>query len=349
MSAVEAGRFAELIRRIFERQGMSVAVEPYGGIADLLITSPTKQEALVEVKYFRSNTLPGSSLQNAVVQLQNALLKTKPNVGILATNVPISEYSTGRVDVPDNVRLYDLSVIRSLVEGDPSLNDELDDILRLSSNPEAAERKIEASLELTEDFHKLWTYAPEVIVSSDVPAPVEIGSDLRDRIGKIDKGKGGAKDFEKLCTEALKYVFEVDLVQWKREKQTDTGIHRFDLIARSISDEDFWLSLARDFRSRYIVFEFKNYSDPISQKEIYTTEKYLYPAAMRGTAIIVARNGANDNALTVARGALRESGKLILVLDEGDLFELLEARDLGSDTSLLLLDKLDEMLMTIER
>ena len=35
---------------------------------------------------------------------------------------------------------------------------------------------------------------------------------------------------------------------------------------------------------------------------------------MRGTAFIVSRKGANENALKAARGALRESGKLIICL-----------------------------------
>jgi hypothetical protein len=45
---------------------------------------------------------------------------------------------------------------------------------------------------------------------------------------------------------------------------------------------------------------------------------------MRGTAFIVSRKGANDNALKAARGALRESGKLIICLSLDDKFDMLE-------------------------
>jgi len=45
---------------------------------------------------------------------------------------------------------------------------------------------------------------------------------------------------------------------------------------------------------------------------------------MRGTAFIVSRKGANENALTAARGALRESGKLIICLSLDDIFDMLE-------------------------
>jgi hypothetical protein len=45
---------------------------------------------------------------------------------------------------------------------------------------------------------------------------------------------------------------------------------------------------------------------------------------MRGTAFIVSRKGANENPLKAARGALRESGKLIICLSLDDIFDMLE-------------------------
>ena len=45
-----------------------------------------------------------------------------------------------------------------------------------------------------------------------------------------------------------------------------------------------------------MIFEFKNYSDKITQKEVYTTEKYLYSKALRSVGIVVVANGYDDNA-----------------------------------------------------
>lgn len=58
-------------------------------------------------------------------------------------------------------------------------------------------------------------------------------------------------------------------------------LHRLDLIARISSNDEFWNSLIQNFRARYVIFEFKNYADLIGQREIYSTEKYLFPTAMR--------------------------------------------------------------------
>ncbi|GIQ76211.1 hypothetical protein BraRD5C2_46550 [Bradyrhizobium sp. RD5-C2] len=103
------------------------------------------------------------------------------------------------------------------------------------------------------------------------------------------------------------------------------------------------------FQSQYVVFECKNYSSFIRQAEIYSTEKYLYQRALRGFAVIISPKGPHKSALMAARGALREHGKLILSLSVEDICQLLQLKDAEQDYNGLLFDKIDEMLMKIER
>ena len=109
------------------------------------------------------------------------------------------------------------------------------------------------------------------------------------------------------------------------------------------------MSLAHDFRTRYIIFEFKNYSKPITQNEIYSTEKYLFTTALRSVAFVIARAGADAGAYRAASGALREAGKLILLLSLQDLCEMLHVSDRAQDPEILLYQKLDELLTTMLR
>lgn len=104
------------------------------------------------------------------------------------------------------------------------------------------------------------------------------------------------------------------------------------------------------FNTKYIVFEFKNYENKISQNEIYTTEKYLYDTALRKVAIIISRKGANDNALIAAKGCLRENGKLIICWSDNDLIRLMEIKDKGEKTvAEQLSNDLDELLIKLEK
>jgi len=176
-----------------------------------------------------------------------------------------------------------------------------------------------------------------------------IGQKLILELNEIPIGQPGWADFEDKCNEILKYLFPEDLSVWNTQQISDDDLSRFDLICRISSKDDFWKTLIHSFNSRYILFEFKNYKDPLPQGQIYTTERYLFPKALRGTCILIARNGATEQALNAAKGALRESGKLILLLDKEDLEKMLLKRDGGDSPSDYLSDKIDEFLMSLSR
>lgn len=104
--------------------------------------------------------------------------------------------------------------------------------------------------------------------------------------------------YESLCVDVLKYLFDDELALWKVQERTYDNLYRFDLICR-IKDgsvSGFWKTIEQFFNSKYVVFEFKNYREQITQREIYTTEKYLYLKALRGVAIIISCHGTDNNA-----------------------------------------------------
>ena len=71
---------------------------------------------------------------------------------------------------------------------------------------------------------------------------------------------------------------------------------------------------------------------------------YHLDSALRSVAIIVARNGYDSGARRAIQGALREAGKLIIVLDLEDVLRLLRAKDSGLEPSDLLVEYFDGLL-----
>lgn len=164
-------------------------------------------------------------------------------------------------------------------------------------------------------------------------------------------GHPSFRTYEILCRKLLENIFAEDLALWKEQKQSNNDLYRFDLLCRIKDDNQktFWSILERYFRSKYVIFEFKNHANPISQNEIYTTEKYLYAKALRAVGIMIAANGYSENARWAAKGCLRENGKLILLLDTQDLIEMNKLRAQHEDPSNYLLDKLDNLLLELEK
>lgn len=103
------------------------------------------------------------------------------------------------------------------------------------------------------------------------------------------------------------------------------------------------------FKTWYVIFEFKNHTRYITQGEVYSTEKYLFVPAMRSVAFVISRKGTDKNAKAVMRGALRETGKLILSLSLDEVCTMLKMKDAGDEPNTLLFKRLDEMLMKLER
>lgn len=160
------------------------------------------------------------------------------------------------------------------------------------------------------------------------------------------------KKYEELCVSILKYILGEYLTLWEQQKTTEENLYRFDMCCKIKNGvtQDFFDTICKYFSTKYIVFEFKNYEKPITQREIYTTEKYLYEKALRKVAIIISRKGADKHAKMAARGSLRESGKLIICLSDEDLKAMLQIKKEGERTTGEYLENiLDDMLMRLEK
>ncbi len=342
-----AQEFQDLIQRLLTAHGLHVLpLAP--GSADFVVESTSGQKAAVEVKLYRSQTATESALRKAALQLGAARERLGTSRAILVTNVQVNPALKPSFEKELAVNIYDYDVLFFLAAEQPFLREKLTSILQEAYAFRTGPLPIPRPDGLPPDlgFDQPIAEPPP----STPQAEVRRGEAIWNDILAVSFGRSDALRFAQRCTAALQYAFEDDLTSWKEESSTDaSGLHRFDLIARISSNDEFWNSLIQDFRTRYVIFEFKNYEDTIRQTQIYTTEKYLYPSAMRATAIIVSREGAHENALAAARGALRESGKLILNVSLEQLHEMLRCKDSGDLATEVLMDQLESMLIKLER
>lgn len=176
-------------------------------------------------------------------------------------------------------------------------------------------------------------------------------NDYINKIQQCSTGNECSVAYEKICVDVLSYLFSNELTLWKQQLKSNNMLFRFDLICRIKSgiNSDFWSIIERHYNTCYIIFEFKNYTDEVTQKEIYTTSRYLYAKSLRNVGIMIAPKGYDAHAEWAARGCLREDGKLLLLLTNDDLIEMIKLRENGGDPAGLLLDKLDNMLLILEK
>jgi hypothetical protein len=132
-----------------------------------------------------------------------------------------------------------------------------------------------------------------------------------------------ANEYEQLCQQVFTYVFDPYLYDFRRQVGTSDGANRYDFICRINSGNEFWDTLKRDFKTRAVLFECKNYNDKITVDQVYSTERDLFNSALRTVCFLISRLGPDEGCIRAAQGAMREAGKLVLLLSNGDLVELI--------------------------
>ncbi|WP_294093342.1 hypothetical protein [uncultured Cetobacterium sp.] len=233
----------------------------------------------------------------------------------------------------NDIRVFTIRDILLFLEenNDEELKIEVLSLLEFSVNDKYETKDIISNLKINEKNPKLKNYTK--------------------LLESIEPGREEFLKYEQTCIEILKHLFFEDLALWKYQEKTNEDLYRYDMICKikSNTNKEFWNIIEDYFKTKYIIFEFKNYSEKISQKEIIITEKYLYKQALRGVAIIISRKGLNENAEKVKRGILRESGKLIIDLNDEDLKKMIKISEEGGLATDYLSEKLDELLIKLDK
>lgn len=168
--------------------------------------------------------------------------------------------------------------------------------------------------------------AEDEAVPADLPT-IPRGEELIEALADVPPGKGGAKAYEQICQSIINYLFGDHLLEPVSQSRLEDDLSILDVVYRVSPKHLFWSTLTRDFRARVIVFECKNYTDPIGPMQVFTTERYMSVAALRPICFILSRQAPHIHAELAAAGALRESGKLMICLSDTNLIDMLRLRD----------------------
>ncbi len=172
---------------------------------------------------------------------------------------------------------------------------------------------------------------------------------FQNKLDECQKGRNSARTYEIICTEIVNYLFHTEFTQISEQHRTGDDMFCMDLLCGLKGTTEFWKFLMRFYNTKFIVFEYKNYSDYISQNLIYTTEKYLFSMSLRNVAFIISRLGFSPNAKKAALGCLKEHGKLIISLNDEDLLKMIAIKVNGEEPSDYLLYKVENLLMSVDK
>lgn len=299
---------------------------------DVVVIKDNRALVVAEVKAYRPTSPPQLDMvRRALDQTKNLKYRTSAPTAILAVSCIFTPPMWALAENYKDVIVWDLQKLFEKALPFPEYFKNL--ALALEMEPSVAMEEI------------VGQHRPIQLDST----PALKGEELAKKFDEIQPGRKMAGGFEDACIAALQYLFEGDLFGWHEQHKTEDGLHRRDLICRVLPNTEVWKLILFDFQSRYVIFEFKNYSEQITQHEIITTERYLYPRALRKVAVIISPLGCTENATKVINGAMREHGKLIISLTTLELKRLLVQKDQGSDPNTFIFERIDKFMMALGR
>lgn len=308
-----------------------------------IVAQKDNETVVMEVKSYRSLHNSKSVLNNAVKQIllyKDSLIQDNPDKKysfIIVLLCEIDEDSQNEIYKRHHIVVWDIDNLLYLCEENKKLISLLTSCLSYPSLELKPKKPINVEFK--------WK---EIISDDEETSLVKKYMEALEKCkpGKIEKSD---KKFEHICTEIIKTLFGTEFFRVSEQHRTNDEMFRMDLLCSLKGTTAFWEFLISFYHTKFVVFEYKNYSDYISQNLIYITEKYLFPIALRNVAFIISRKGFDQNAKKAALGCLRESGKLIISLDDDDLITMLSMKEKGEEPSDYLLDKVEYILMSVSK
>ncbi|QMV73286.1 restriction endonuclease [Comamonas piscis] len=288
---------------------------------DFTFTDSSDESWVVEVKHFTRPRTGTTILRQAAVQLNSAKQLTGATKGLLIISMPLPQNLKNDIEAREGIRIWDSRHINKL----------------LANN-----------LEIEQDFLMLMDAQAVARRGLDEPSPLDPRA--QELIGKLEAlppGKETFREFEDLCVEILNYAFFPHLGVPSVQSRTEDTLDIRDAVFPITGEHPFWQEIRRTCFTRFMVAEFKNYTKSIGQREVESIQQYLYSKAMRMFGVLCSRNQPNDSALLARRRAWVESNKLILLLSDDELKDLVRAKSYGENPTDVLDAQLGEFFLRL--
>lgn len=333
-------QFEDLVQRILEANNFEVHVHsPRGDKGFDFVAQLAGERWAVEVKYYRTMRAQPALIESAAKRVVSNGTSAGATRGMLVVSCFLTNELRYVLEQKFSFAFVDQVDLRNWCAAHPALSEELDALLEANpSEPQATDPTRQDPALRSQSINNL-----------PPPSLDTQGTDLCRELKSIKKGKKSWAQYERTCEKILRYLFPNDLLGWHSQMRTDDGLNRYDLVCRVRSTTEFWKFVIDHLDSRYILFEFKNYSEKIKQGQILTTEKYLLKRGLRRTAIIMTRSGADSHAVAMTQGAMREQGKLMLVVDDEKVCQMLHMKERGEDPTDYLFEIADNFLLKLPR
>lgn len=185
----------------------------------------------------------------------------------------------------------------------------------------------------------------------DIALPVCSAPDqydvLIDRLKRCKPGRTEWQIYQKLAGEILSALFCPPLDPVSEQNADSDYANRRDFILPNYTMEGYWSYLRGRYQAEFIVVDAKNSASAIEKDDILQVAHYLKENGTGLFGIIFSRCGIKESAETHLRDIWEHERKMVIVLDDSDVEQMLLNKQKGLDPCQILKEKIQEFRLKI--
>lgn len=319
---MRALRFEQLVTDLVTRR-MAWCVEPERTVgarlvADIYAVRGPGEVTVVKIKYTSPQT--GARVRDAIMQLRqlrDAVIEEIPGASVdlvLAfSGVLSSKYQAQLWE--EGVTLWDANLLWSWAKEDAELAKEAAELLSA--------------------------------VFDETSSPLREAVNHLPDLSSIQCGKATWSQYQRASSEILEYLFCPPLNAPYGESANSAGVNKRDIILPNYCNHGFWGYLADRYKADYIVVDAKNYCEDVGKEQILQVANYLSIGGPGLFGMIMTRSGLNATAGYICREQWTLHSKLIIVIADVDVAQMIETKRSGGAPEELVRQKIEDFRLGI--
>lgn len=172
--------------------------------------------------------------------------------------------------------------------------------------------------------------------------------DLIDRLNLCTLGKADWTNYQRLIGEIFTYLFCPPLSAPLTERMDVNNNYRREYIFPNYCNTGFWAFLRTAYTADYIVADAVNSSQNLSVKDVRQFADFLKVHGTGLFGMLITRRSVSDSACFTAREAWVMQKKMILILHDNDIEQMLLEKRSGRDPENVIRQKIEDFRLSFE-
>ena len=238
--------FEALVGLLLKREGHQIVHGPGAPGTrgpDYETVSPDGRSVIVEVKHF-TRGIGKSHLIQFIGDLERYRQQNRATQGLLIVSGALSAGAKEVIPKGLDITVWDADVVA----------------VHLAQQPD-----IQLIFKSAIESKRLFESKVDGLLQDGVAGRADA---LSSKLRALSCGRDSWREYEQLCTEILTYIFTPELSAPDIQSRSDDGLDIADAIFPIRSSVAPWALVRSEFRTRFVVAEFKNYCDAIGPGQV---------------------------------------------------------------------------------